>query len=485
MLRFHRSLLALALCVSAFAQAPKEPILKSHGPLVYPPIARAARVSGRVTVEFSVDASGKTVAIEAIEGPAMLRQSAMEFVKSWKFESGQGGVDAEEKYRATIDYKIVEGAVDPRLNQNPEIESNGFHHFEITTLISDIALSGCPTGADEDVPSETGKDDYVEILRSSCMGACPDYTVKVEADGTISWTGRSSVETIGGRKSKIDASMARSLLEWFRTKDFWSYCGSYSRNITDSSGTEITVRLGGKTRKISDYAESGPSELQDLLMEVDRVSDSHRWRHGDPAREPISRIANDAWLPKPGVTPLMIAAGRNDPERLKALINAGADVSSADSSGWSALMYAAFVYSDVPVQLLLKAGADPNQSSPRGDTPLMVSAAFGSWDDVLVKAGARLNAQNSAGQTALMFLASRGEVDAIDEALRAGTDASLKDKKGRTALDYLELASCGKNPLYDPVEDWMAVGDTKCTAFPADDLRKARRLLNDALRKKN
>jgi len=291
------------------------------------------------------------------------------------------------------------------------------------------------------------------------------------------------VEAIGSRNSIIDASTARSLLERFRTKDFWSYCGSYGRNVTDSSGTEITVRLGGKTRKISDYAESSPSELQELLLEVDRVADSHRWRHGDPIREPISRIANDAWLPKPGVTPLMIAAGRNDPERLKALINAGADVSKTDSSGWSALMYAAFASSDIPVQLLLKAGADPNQSSPHGDTPLMVSAAFGNWDDVLVKAGAWPNAQNSAGQTTLMFLASRGEVDAIDEALRAGADASLKDKKGRTALDYLELASCGKSPLYDPVEDGVFTF-TKCTAFHDEDLKRARKLLGDALRKK-
>jgi DNA-binding NarL/FixJ family response regulator len=98
----------------------------------------------------------------------------------------------------------------------------------------------------------------------------------------------------------------------------------------------------------------------------------------------------------------------------------------------------------------------------------------------LVKAGAKINARNQDGQTALMFLAARDEVDAIRDALKAGADASLKDSKGRTALNYLKLASCGKSPLYDPVTDGI-YGYSKCTAFHVDDLRKAEKLLKDAV----
>jgi hypothetical protein len=287
------------------------------------------------------------------------------------------------------------------------------------------------------------------------------------------------VETIGERGSRIDAKIARDLLEGFRTKEFWAYCGNYSRGVTDSSATELTVTLSGRTRTISDYAESSPEALQDLLLAVDRVADSHHWRHGDPANEPISRIDDDSYLPKPGVTPLMLAAARNKLGDLKALIAAGSAVKQTDGSGWSALMYAACASSGLPVQMLLKTGADPNQSSPHGDTALMASAACGSWDTNLVKAGASVNAQNKDGQTALMFLASRDEVDDIREALQAGASAALKDKKGRTALDYLRLANCGKSPFYDPVTDGN-YSYTKCTALDADDVKKARKLLQDA-----
>lgn len=110
----------------------------------------------------------------------------------------------------------------------------------------------------------------------------------------------------------------------------------------------------------------------------------------------------------------------------------------------------------------------------------MASCASGSWDDDLVKAGVKINAQNKDGQTALMFLAARDEVDEIRDALKAGANAALKDAKGRTALDYLRLANCGKSPLYDPITDGI-YSYSKCTAFDADDLRKAKKLLRDAM----
>jgi TonB family protein len=473
------------LAVCAPAQNASEPVLKSYDPLVYPPIARAARVSGQVTVEFSINNKGETASVSTTSGPAMLRESAGNFVKSWKFDLGDSLSTPETKYQATIQYMVVEKTIDPRDVTNPTVHSDSFHHFKITVFVSNIYLSNCPTGADEDVPPVSAEDDYVEISRSGCMGSCPPYSVKVQADGTVAWNGGGLfVKVKGRREARIDANIARNLLEKFRTKEFWSYCGNYSRNITDSSGTEITVRLGGKTRTISDYADSSPDELQQLLLDVDRIADSHRWRHGDPAKEPITRIAEDTYLPKPGVTPMMLAAARKEVDKLKALIDTGGNVNETDASGWSVLMYAARSSSSFPVQMLLKAGADPNQSSPHGDTPLMVSCLDGLWDDDLVKAGANVNAQNRDGQTALMMLATRDEVDEIRDALNAGSDASLKDKKGRTALDYLRLASCGKSPLYDPVTDDIS-GFRKCTAFPEDELRAAEKLLEDALRQKH
>jgi hypothetical protein len=71
----------------------------------------------------------------------------------------------------------------------------------------------------------------------------------------------------------------------------------------------------------------------------------------------------------------------------------------------------------------------------------------------------------------------------MKEALQAGANASLRDNKGRTLLDYLNLANCGKSPFHDPVED-NRIGYTRCTAFLPQGPRKARKLLRDAIDKK-
>ncbi|MEE8440397.1 MAG: hypothetical protein V3S41_01655, partial [Spirochaetia bacterium] len=60
--------------------------------------------------------------------------------------------------------------------------------------------------------------------------------------------------------------------------------------------------------------------------------------------------------------------------RIKSAIDAGADVNSADFSGYSPLQLALrnffLIYERGTISLLLDAGADPNRVSPSGQTPL-------------------------------------------------------------------------------------------------------------------
>ena len=60
-------------------------IIKQVSP-IYPPIAKAAHISGQVKLQIEIDASGRVVNAKAISGPAMLFSSAEECVKQWTFE---------------------------------------------------------------------------------------------------------------------------------------------------------------------------------------------------------------------------------------------------------------------------------------------------------------------------------------------------------------------------------------------------------------
>jgi protein TonB len=52
---------------------------------VYPPLARTARVAGTVVLHASISKTGMIENLNVISGPAMLRQSALDAVKTWRY----------------------------------------------------------------------------------------------------------------------------------------------------------------------------------------------------------------------------------------------------------------------------------------------------------------------------------------------------------------------------------------------------------------
>lgn len=78
-----------------------------------------------------------------------------------------------------------------------------------------------------------------------------------------------------------------------------------------------------------------------------------------------------------------------------------------------------------------------------------------------------------------MILAAAGEADEVRDALKAGADATFKDSMGRTALDYLRLANCGKSPV--PQYSTFTTGE-KCDHLDEDDVREVTTLLKSAKR---
>lgn len=57
---------------------------------VYPPIARAAHVSGVVVLVATFDLQGGVTEVHAVSGPAMLRETAATFVRGWRADAYSG-----------------------------------------------------------------------------------------------------------------------------------------------------------------------------------------------------------------------------------------------------------------------------------------------------------------------------------------------------------------------------------------------------------
>ena len=111
---------------------------------------------------------------------------------------------------------------------------------------------------------------------------------------------------------------------------------------------------------------------------------------------------------------LLHAAIKGDPEAVKALVQAGADIEATDRDGFTALMAAAY----------------------NGQTEA-VSA--------LVQAGANLEATDRGGMTALILPAYKGHTEAVTQAIRDGKQAlidqfqEVRDRRNAFSLARLRL----------------------------------------------
>ena len=52
----------------------------------YPPIARAARISGTVVLQATISNTGSIEDLHVVDGPAMLQQAALDAVKDWRYK---------------------------------------------------------------------------------------------------------------------------------------------------------------------------------------------------------------------------------------------------------------------------------------------------------------------------------------------------------------------------------------------------------------
>jgi protein TonB len=60
-------------------------LLIQKTPPVYPPIAKSAHVSGTVVIQATISKAGTIENLRVVSGPTMLRESAMNAVKTWRF----------------------------------------------------------------------------------------------------------------------------------------------------------------------------------------------------------------------------------------------------------------------------------------------------------------------------------------------------------------------------------------------------------------
>jgi ankyrin repeat protein len=188
-----------------------------------------------------------------------------------------------------------------------------------------------------------------------------------------------------------------------------------------------------------------------------------------------------------GFTPLMFAALLNDdPEIVRALLDAGADPDAETHDGMTALMWALQAETHDPEEgdlagflardrrrletaaLIVESGANVNAvcySQRRMKwTPLLFAAMEPDRNAALISAllaaGAGANAQTADGLTPLFFAAAFGcSSNVVRELIRAGADVNATgEQEGRESWTPLLYALCGPRKSLPVVEELLKNG---------------------------
>ena len=149
-----------------------------------------------------------------------------------------------------------------------------------------IAIGVSSTTSESQGQPESVPDDLViKLERTRCFGACPVYTVSIDAKGDVIYEGIRFVQVQGRATDRIPVARVAALLATADRIGFFELNDQYRTKknpdgsetiVTDLPTTFVTITSGGRTKRIEDYYGS-PDSLKELERQIDDAAGTKRW----------------------------------------------------------------------------------------------------------------------------------------------------------------------------------------------------------------
>lgn len=283
------------------------------------------------------------------------------------------------------------------------------------------------------------------LSRTSCYGACPDYSVEVRGDGTVTYRGKGWVLITGEHHSRISRKRVKQLFAKFREADYFSLKDQYRAGITDNPTQTTTIEFDGRKKQVIDYVglyDGMPDVARNLEDALDDIAGIEKW----------VKETSETW-------PSLVAEHWN----FRANTNENAELFASVVSGGSKELIERFVDAGAPAWGLSNTGRgrpsaleraaakqnvdlvrrilDMDKNVPPAVLFQSLRAAARSGDlelvRLLIEHGAEVNGSPADSQdpiTVLMAAAGSGKADVVDEILLHHPDVNAKAYTGQTAL---------------------------------------------------
>lgn len=344
-------------------------------------------------------------------------------------------------------------------------------------------------GADVNAADEEGR---TALMQAAFVGSAEIAGLLLGAKASVNAKDRKGMTALMHAGTSHSAGVARALIQAGasvneRDGKGWTALMYGAPLYYNNSGAEYVKVLIAAGADVNTVDADGMTPL--MLA-------SH-WYDTEVIRSLLAAGASVNAKDKNGQTALMHAFQNIGPTDISLFVRAGASLNERDAKGWTALMYAAFKYfADEEMKALIDAGADLSAVNDEGQTPLMLAAQAGRSKAVrmllqnglagavnardkhgrtalmhvrrgymsdeaevvraLVAAGAEVSATDEEGRTALMLAAEAGSTEGVKALIGAGSSVNAKDKHGRTALMWSVASKDVK--YHDAVYDLLTAG---------------------------
>ena len=202
-------------------------MILSTAPVVYPPIAKAAHVTGSVVLRATVGKDGYVETLQPVTGPEMLRASALDSVRQWRWKPYlQSGQPVAVETTVTVNYHLTDATA---ATPETDAQANGARPTPLKVPANVMAANvvekpepicapehkGDPLNGTVVLDAVIGPDGHVanlnvlsgpEALRGCVLDAVSQWTYKpyllngapidVETTITVSFGGTENVESM-------------------------------------------------------------------------------------------------------------------------------------------------------------------------------------------------------------------------------------------------------------------------------------------------
>lgn len=110
----------------------------------------------------------------------------------------------------------------------------------------------------------------VKVQRTACFGKCPEYTIQIDQNGYVIYTGTRNMKMIGTYKKKIGSTKTLAIINQLVAYRVDTCKKIYDNRIPDLPGIQYFITYKDSVQRIYS-AEWGPQFLKDIAADMDNL----------------------------------------------------------------------------------------------------------------------------------------------------------------------------------------------------------------------